>query len=209
MDSKEYWDMVAKEKEFTTPFQLEIFKKYVNKDSKILDIGCGYGRVLKELYDNGYHDLLGIDFSIEMINRGKELYPYINFYQTTGNSLEFDDNSVDCVVVLAVLTCIYDKNKQLDFIKEIYRILKEDGIIYINDFLLNESTMYLERYDKYSSKYQDYGVFETIDGGVFRHHSINYFHDLLSSFKCEEEKVLKYRTMNGHISNGIYYIGRK
>ena len=67
MDSKEYWNMVANEKKFSTPFQMDLYKKYVSNDKKILDIGCGYGRILKELYDNGYTDLLGIDFSSEMI----------------------------------------------------------------------------------------------------------------------------------------------
>ena len=60
MNSKEYWNMVAKDKKFSTPFQMDIYKEYVDKDKKILDIGCGYGRTLKELYDNGYTNLLGI-----------------------------------------------------------------------------------------------------------------------------------------------------
>lgn len=33
---------------------MDIFNKYVSKDKQILDIGCGYGRILKELYDNGH-----------------------------------------------------------------------------------------------------------------------------------------------------------
>ncbi|MGG5741778.1 MULTISPECIES: hypothetical protein [Bacillus cereus group] len=41
---KEYWNGVANEKEFTTPFQLDLFSKYVNKDAILLDYGCGYGR---------------------------------------------------------------------------------------------------------------------------------------------------------------------
>ena len=69
MTEKEYWDMVANEQRFNTPFQMDLFKKHVDLDKKILDYGCGYGRVLKELYDHGYNDLLGVDFSSEMIHR--------------------------------------------------------------------------------------------------------------------------------------------
>ena len=139
MDSKEYWNMVANEKKFSTPFQMDLYKKYVSNDKRILDIGCGYGRILKELYDNGYTNLLGIDFSSEMIKLANSLYPYINFNITNGDKLNYEDNSIDSIILFAVLTCIYDNNSQLNLINEIYRVLKKDGIIYINDFRMCES----------------------------------------------------------------------
>ena len=209
MDSKEYWDMVANDKNFTTPFQSDLFKKYVDINKSVLDIGCGYGRTLKELYDLGYRNLIGIDFSKEMIDRAWNLYSYINFYVGNGNELSFDDSSIDSVILLGVLTCIPNKSNQEQLIKEIYRILKPSGILYINDFLLNDSLMYLDRYDKYKDKYGDYGIFETADGGVFRHHTKEYLENLLNGFIEEKVKTLTYTTMNGHKSNGIYYIGRK
>lgn len=68
--------------------------------------------------------------------------------------------------------------------------------------------MYLERYEKFQDRYE-YGVFETSDGGVFRHHSEKYLEKLLGKFHKEEIKKLEYTTMNGHKANGVYYIGRK
>ena len=209
MDTREYWDMVANDKNFTTPFQSDLFKKYVDINKSVLDIGCGYGRTLKELYDLGYRNLIGIDFSKKMIDRAWNLYSYINFYVGNGNELSFDDSSIDSVILLGVLTCIPNKSNQEQLIKEIYRILKPSGILYINDFLLNDSLMYLDRYDKYKDKYGDYGIFETADGGVFRHHTKEYLENLLNGFIEEKVKTLTYTTMNGHKSNGIYYIGRK
>ncbi len=208
MTSQEYWNKVANEKTFSTPFQLDIYKKYVNEDSRILDIGCGYGRTLEELQKSGYNNLIGIDFSKEMIKLAKTKNPSIDFRPTNGSILDFPDNSIDSVILLAVLTCIPDKDNQKQLIGEVHRVLKTEGIIYINDYLLNDTDMYLERYKKYQERYE-YGVFETSDGGVFRHHSEEYLEELLSSFKTEEVKTLKYTTMNGHTSNGIYYIGRK
>ena len=208
MTSQEYWNKVAREKTFSTPFQLDIYKKYVKKDDRILDIGCGYGRTLEELQNAGYNYLIGIDFSKEMIKLAKTKNPSIDFRPTNGSFLDFPDDSIDSVILLAVLTCIPDKDNQKQLIGEVHRVLKKEGIIYINDYLLNDTDMYLERYKKYQDKYE-YGVFETSDGGVFRHHSEEYLEELLSSFKTEEVKTLKYTTMNGHTSNGIYYIGRK
>ena len=78
MKQEEYWNRVSEKKEFTTPFQAENFSKYVKKDHLILDVGCGYGRTLDELYHNGYRNLIGIDFSKGMIERGKQQLPYLD-----------------------------------------------------------------------------------------------------------------------------------
>ena len=209
MESKDYWNKVADEKNFSTPFQIEILSKYIGSAMKILDVGCGYGRTLRELYDRGYRNLIGIDFSSKMIERASSLNPNILFELTDGKRLDFEDNSIDCVILLAVLTCIIDEDSQKALIREIHRILKNGGILYINDFLVNDSDMYLKRYERYKDTYSQYGIFETDDGGVFRHHSEEYLDELLSDYNCLEKKKLKYKTMNGHISNGIYYIGKK
>lgn len=78
MKQQEYWNSVSEKKEFTTPFQAEEFSKYVNKESRILDVGCGYGRTLDELYRKGFRNLIGIDFSRGMIERGRKQFPYLD-----------------------------------------------------------------------------------------------------------------------------------
>ena len=75
MIEKDYWNSVSEKKHFTTPFQAEEFCKYIDKNSKILDVGCGYGRTLDELYQMGYCNLIGIDFAESMINRGRRQFP--------------------------------------------------------------------------------------------------------------------------------------
>ena len=59
----EYWNEVANKKEFTTPFQPELFLTHVDRDAVILDYGCGYGRTLSELRGYVYKILLGVYFS--------------------------------------------------------------------------------------------------------------------------------------------------
>ena len=78
MEQKKYWNSVAEKKEFSTPFNFEDFSKYVSKEDIILDVGCGYGRTLNQLYEEGYNNLIGIDFSENMIERGKKQYPYLD-----------------------------------------------------------------------------------------------------------------------------------
>lgn len=154
---KEYWDGVSGKKEFTTPFHAGEFSDYVTKDSHILDVGCGYGRTLDELYHNGYRRLTGIDFSSGMIER----------------------------------------------------VLKPGGILYVNDFLLNTNERNLSRHRKFQETFGVYGVFELPEGAVCRHHDERRIKQLLKDFTEQKYGHLTFTTMNGHTSNGFYFIGTR
>lgn len=208
-DQKKYWDKVAEEKEFPTPFQMEEFKKYVSKEMKILDVGCGYGRTLSELYNQGFNNLTGIDYSQGMINRGLRLYPHLNLIKNGGDKIPFSDNEFDAVLLIAVLTSSYKGEDQENLISEISRVLKDDGILYINDYLINQDKRNLKRYGAYKDKYGTYGVFELPEGAVFRHHTKEHILKLTKDFKGLIFKNKVYDTMNGHKSNGFYYILKK
>jgi len=208
MSHKEYWNSVAEKKEFTTPFNLGEFVQYVSEDAAILDFGCGYGRTLNEIYQQGFRSLVGIDFSEGMINRGKKQFPFLDLRVKYSKDIDFDDNSFDAVILFAVLTCISSDTEQLDLVSEIKRVLKPGGYIFINDFLLNSDERNLMRYAAYEKKY-GYGTFELSEGAVLRHHDIDYIKSLLIPFtKCKMEEVT-FKTMNGNQSKGFCYIGRK
>lgn len=207
-NQKEYWNGAADTKEFTTPFQIELFEKHVGKNAKILDVGCGYGRTLSQLGENGYKNLCGIDFSEKMIERGKKLNPKLDLSVMAGKNIPFDEKSFDCVILFAVLTCIIDNAEQEYLLSEIKRVLKPGGILYINDFLLNEDRRNLDRYDKFKEKYGQYGVFELPEGAVLRHQSPERVKELTAGFETLEQEKVVYTTMNGHKSNGFYFLGR-
>ena len=76
MEQKDYWNRAAADKEFTTPFQLDAFEKYAARDALVLDVGCGYGHTLDELYRAGWRGLIGIHFSEALIERGSAAYPH-------------------------------------------------------------------------------------------------------------------------------------
>lgn len=208
MKQEEYWDSVSDKKEFTTPFQAEAFSKFVKRDSHILDVGCGYGRTLDELYHNGYRNLTGIDFSSGMIERGKQQFPYLDLRVKENDRIALPDNSVDAVILFAVLTCIQANREQEQLLKEIRRVLKPQGILYVNDFLLNTDERNLLRYEKFKEAYGIYGVFELSEGAVCRHHDEAWIRQLLKDFKELEYNHLTFVTMNGHKSNGFYFIGK-
>lgn len=184
------------------------FAKFVKKDSHILDVGCGYGRTLNELYCNGYRNLTGLDFSAAMIERGKQQFPYLDLQVMRNDAITLPDNSVDAVILFAVLTCIQSNEEQEHLLNEIERVLKPQGILYVNDFLLNTDERNLIRYEKFKEIYEIYGVFELPEGAVCRHHDEIWIKQLLSRFSELEYNHLTFSTMNGHTSNGFYFIGK-
>lgn len=209
MEQKEYWDSVSDTKVFSTPFQIEEFSKHVEKNQNIVDVGCGYGRTLKELYNYGYKNLIGIDFSKGMIERGRKELPNVDFRVKENSKIDMPDNSVDAVILFAVLTCIIKNEEQEELMSEIYRILKPNGVVYINDFLLNDDERNLNRYKKFENKYGQYGVFELPEGAIVRHHSKDRIHKLLKNFNVIKFEDLTFTTMNGNKSNGFYCFAKK
>lgn len=208
MNQNEYWNSVSEKKEFTTPFQAEDFLEFVKKDSYILDVGCGYGRTLNELYQNSYRHLIGIDFSDGMIKRGKQQFPYLDLQVKENDKITLPDKSVDAVILFAVLTCIRTNEEQEQLLSEIKRVLKPQGILYVNDFLLNTDERNLSRYEKYKEIYGLYGVFELPEGAILRHHDEAWIKQLLKDFQELKYSHLTFTTMNGHKSNGFYFMGR-
>lgn len=96
---------------------INIFKKNLNKNSKILVIGGGnIGTGLQELYQ---------DISLDLIST--DIYPSnkINFISDCHN-IPVKNESVDGVIIQAVLEHVINPNK---VISEVYRVLKKDGII--------------------------------------------------------------------------------
>jgi SAM-dependent methyltransferase len=208
MDQKSYWNSVAPEKEFTTPLQMERFEQYVDKNARILDIGCGYGRALQELYNRGYRNTIGIDFSEKMIERGRTLYPHLRFETMEGGEITYPEKSFDAVLLLAALTCIITNEEQTELLNKIAGLLKLGGIVCINDFLLNDDERNIKRYEKYESKYTMYGIFELPEGAIVRHHSKAWVKESLRIFEELEFEEIDYTTMNGNKSKGYYYFGK-
>ncbi|MEV7439075.1 hypothetical protein ACIQJX_28045 [Streptomyces griseoviridis] len=84
-------------------------------------------------------------------------------------------------------TCIPGDEAQHRLIAELSRILKSGGILYISDLLLQDDernrNRNRSRYDRHADHYGSYGVFETGDGAVCRHHPREWFSTLLAGFQ--------------------------
>jgi len=204
-----YWDDVAAAKTFTHPLNVARFKQLVPVDATVVDIGCGYGRICSTLYDLGYGNLLGLDISRKMVVRGRKTFPHLDLRMLTPDIWSTLTESVDAVVLFAVLTCIPTNNGQAALMDDIAAILKPGGIVYVSDYWLQEDDRNLERYRAFEEKYSTYGVFELPEGAVVRHHDRAWVRSLLSRFDTVALEDIEVTTMNGHRSLGFQYFGRK
>ena len=107
--------------------ELEFLKDYVSSGDKILDLGCGNGR-LSELLQEKNTEYFGVDNSEELIKIAKKRYPYGNFKIADALGLPFPINLFDKVISIAVLHHIPSEELRLQFIKEAKRVLKPKGI---------------------------------------------------------------------------------
>jgi ubiquinone/menaquinone biosynthesis C-methylase UbiE len=92
------------------------------KGESILDLGCGTGDLAKKLVDVGVN-LLGVDYSTNMILEAKSKYPSIPFMVADATNLEFD-HEFDGVFSNAALHWVKPPQQALHCI---YKSLKQGG----------------------------------------------------------------------------------
>jgi SAM-dependent methyltransferase len=66
--------------------------------ARILDLGCGTGKLPLALHVSGDDEIVGIDIDEKKIAMARHLYPERRFECARGESLPFPDASFDCIV---------------------------------------------------------------------------------------------------------------
>ncbi|MFD5795414.1 class I SAM-dependent methyltransferase [Streptomyces diastatochromogenes] len=183
----------------------------MSANARLLDYGCGYGRVMAELSDHGFSDVSGVDLSPTLIERGRELRSDLRF-SVLESPPDLTDASAtfDVVLLFAVLTCIPDNDAQQALVAELNRVLAPGGLLYVSDLVLQDDERNRDRYAAHAQQFgTPYGVFLTDDGAVCRHHDIAHLRALLADFDLVEEHKIEVATMNGHRSEAVQLLGRK
>ena len=205
----EYWNRIGPTKRFGHPVNLDRLRRLLVPESRILDVGCGYGRVLEILYGQGYRNLIGIDPAPAMVAAALRRLPGVTVQQMSPSVLPLSDASVDGVLVFTVLTCVPTDEGQRDLIREIERVLRPGGLLYISDLWLQPDERNLERYERHRATYGVYGVFELAEGVVLRHHDRRWMEALTQNFAPVALDEIVVDTMNGHRAQAFQWFGRK
>ncbi len=208
-NQQEYWNRVAGSKTFTHPLDIGMLNAAVSKDALVIDYGCGYGRLVKELNEHGFTHVKGFDTSLELIKRGHAMQVFPVFHFNELNDLPMTDASVDCFLLFAVLTCIPSNAAQQQLISFLHSKLKPGGMIYLSDYYLQANSNELERYEYLNGDQYNYGVFELPEGAMFRHHTREWIRQLFGNFTIDNEIELVVKTMNNNSATAFQMIVKK
>jgi len=143
--TKEDYDLIAEEFSQTRGFlweELKTFKDLVKDEEKVLDLGCGNGRLLELLQDKKI-EYVGLDNSQKLIEIAKEKHPNFQFLVADAFSLPFLENSFDKVFSISVFHHIPSEEFRLKFLEEIKRILRPKGILILTVWNLWQKRYFL------------------------------------------------------------------
>ena len=140
------------------PNSVQIFHKYiVDKNQKIIDVGCGTGLVGLELQKLGYTNFDGIDISKDMIDIAIDRGYKALFLGNLNDSLPIESDSYDAALCVGVFTHGHVGPGRL---KELSRIVKSDGLVC---FTINEDVYESYGFDKAIQKLEVENVWKLLE----------------------------------------------
>lgn len=96
------------------------FSEFLDKDSKILEVGCNVGNQLRLLQSMGYNNLYGIELQDYAVEKAKEFTKGINIIKGMADDIPFKDEYFDLVFTSGVLIHINPESIK-KVLEEIYR----------------------------------------------------------------------------------------
>ena len=201
-DPGQYWNTVAQTKVFSHPLPGEWLEA---ESDPILDVGCGYGRSVRELADLGL-EVVGVDTAEAMVARGRLEHPDLDLRAVApGAPLPFGAGHFATALLFAVLTCIPGDGEQRALLAEVRRVLRPGGQLLISDLPLQAGARERKRYAVGEAEHGRYGVFTLPDGGpaggIVRHQdeaTLASYTGPGTGFSLEGRRELEAVTMNGN-----------
>lgn len=195
---------------------LKFVKEYVNETSTVLDFGCGNGRLIN-LLGNNFKSYLGLDTSRELLEIAKREHPDGKTKFQKIRPLEKLDHfydSFNVVYAIAVFHHLPDSRYRLERAKELYKTLKDDGVVVVSVWNLWQKKYLKEIFKELLKKIKGesklgwkslYVSFKTENYFFWRYHHAFTLGELRRLFEkagFETEKALKTK-------RNLVYIGRK
>lgn len=147
-----HWAFKQKSKEAREYFGyvnivLDLLGKKIS-NQKILDVGCGDGRISFEVFQKGA-EVWGVDYSERAISFAKILSPNVNFEICDIKKMPFKPNFFDKIILIEVLEHIHPM--EIPFVlRELNRVLKRGGqlVITVPTILTPVQTKHYQHFSK-------------------------------------------------------------
>ena len=132
---KRCYDIAPKRVQQYLESEINYALEHINNSDIVLELGCGYGRVLKKLVPQA-SVVIGIDTSHESLELATEFIegdPRCHLVQSTAEKLPFLENSVDKVVCIQNGISAFKINPK-ELIQESVRVTKVGGICLFSSY---------------------------------------------------------------------------
>jgi ubiquinone/menaquinone biosynthesis C-methylase UbiE len=135
-DAERYWDNRYAQEHAAGKSSAEyakqgfwfLMEKYLTKEKLYLDAGCGIGGWVIFLKEQGYN-VEGIDVAARTLRAMNEYDPDLKLKMATMTAVPYGDATLDGV--LSIGTMEYVKDKVPVALKEVNRVLKKNGIFFV------------------------------------------------------------------------------
>ncbi len=196
---------------FPAKLDLEL-KRYLNlvPGKEVLDLGIGQGRNSIPLAELGFN-VTGVDYSTKCLEICKNTCNKLNLVKSDIRTFDIEKDKYDMILSGYVLHFLH-KNDSYQIIKNIKNNIKNNGIVYISVFSLEDPKF---------SKHSTSSDFEILDNNIL-HNKVNdtyvsFFSkdevlNLFSDFKTifvSEEYCLEQNVETPRYAGVIKYIGQK
>jgi ubiquinone/menaquinone biosynthesis C-methylase UbiE len=225
--SEIYWKKVPGE---DIPSSLELYPviyDYLEEGSKIIDIGCGFGKISLKLASLGY-SVTGIDINSEAISLSKaagenlmldeKMAEKVEFEVGSASELPFSGETFDLAVMQAFLTSVAETQERIKIMKEACRVLKPGAYLYIVEFGQNwHLKLYRNRYLQDFPLTKEEGSFlvKNPETGVVEYTAHHFsekelvFLLLNCGFDIDYFRVEELKTRTGNIIYGFVIVAKK
>lgn len=210
MHQRSVWEQLTT-KTFTLPEPSAAFVDAVKPDGRILDIGCGYGRIMRAMSRPNGPLVVGVDLARGMLRRARAEGIEAPLALMSAGALGLIDTSFDLVTLVAVLTAVAYPAAVQAVLGEAWRVLRPGGALYIADFLIDASAERQQRYQDGQRATGVWGMFalDGAQGGVVRHFDPTDLRRLVQHFYITDWQEQTARTMNDHAIRAVLLTARK
>ncbi len=120
--------------------EISAWRKYLQAGDRVLDAGCGSGRLL-QLFSDLNIAYYGVDISsklLEIAKRNSQHYKLseVHWQQASLISLPLSDNFFDKVFCVATWQHIPSRAYRFQAVSEIYRVLRPGGMLFMTNWYL-------------------------------------------------------------------------
>jgi SAM-dependent methyltransferase len=119
--------------------EFDLFLKYYRKDFKVLDLGCGNGRLLRWLSKHEFGSYLGVDQSKNLLEIAKKEHPEQKFLLGDMTDLEgkIATGSLDVIFAIASFHHVPPRLQEKT-LKSWKKLLKPGGYIFMTNWNLHQ-----------------------------------------------------------------------